>query len=240
MKAEIVKFGTMYFDGSPADPGARFDKKTLSIGGTLPGWELPWVKDGDRLIADRCICTTVSWHQLDCWGFVFGKLVYIDRNPYVCRCLRVGNTEEEPCEWTELMDKYGDDDGLWHWDGRFFWGQEATWKDGAAELECATRGFHSAHDWYSFDSRKQLHFVGFRPVLEPLSSEPPDAFVGKTIRVYGQAGGYVSGILIGLDDYDLVLKPDGPMLDKRGWAVQQGEEFIVQRNAVLGIYNKGK
>ena len=240
MKAEIVKLGTMYFDGSPADPGARFDKKTLSIGGTLPGWELQWVKDGDRLIADRCICTTVSWHQLDCWGFVFGKLVYIDRNPYVCRCLRVGNTEEEPCEWTELMDKYGDDDGLWHWDGRFFWGQEATWKDGAAELECATRGFHSAHDWYSFDSRKQLRFVGFRPVLEPLSSELPDAFVGKTIRVYGQAGGYVSGILIGLDDYDLVLKPDGPMLDKRGWAVQQGEEFIVQRNAVLGIYNTGK
>lgn len=77
-------------------------------------------------------------------------------------------------------------------------------------------------------------------MLEPLSSEPPDAFVGKPIRVYGQTCGYVSGILIGLDDYDLVLKPDGPMLDKRGWAVQQGEEFIVQRNAVLGIYNTGK
>ena len=202
MKAEIVKFGTMYFDGSPADPGARFD-------------------------------------QLDCWGFVFGKLVCIDRNPYVCRCLRVGNTKEESSEWNELVDKYGYDD-LWHWYGRYFWGQEATWKDGTTELECTARGYYSARSWSSYDCRIQLDFIGFRPVLEPLSSEPPDAFVGKPIRVYGQTCGYVSGILIGPDDYDLVLKPDGPMLDKRGWAVQQGEEFIVQRNAVLGIYNTGK
>lgn len=239
MKAEIVKFGTMYFDGSPADPGSRFNKKDLSIGGTLPGWELPWVKDGNRLIADRCICTNISWHQLDCWSFVFGKLIYIDRNPYVCRCLRVGNTKEERNEWDELLDKYGDDDGLWHWNGCNFWGQEATWKDDAAELECATRGFHSAHGWSSFDCRIQLDFIGFRPVLEPLSSEPPDAFVGKPIRVYGQAGGDVKGILIGLDDYDLVLKTDGPVPCKCGWAVQRGEESIVQRTAVLGIYNTG-
>lgn len=240
MRAEIVKLGTMYFDGVPADPGARFNKKDLSIGETIRGWELPWVKDGNRLIADRCVCTNISWHQLDCWSFVYGKLISIEGQPYICRCLRVGNTSEEPNEWLELMDKYGDDDALWHWNCRYSWGQEATWKDGTIELECSTRGFHSACGWNSFDCRVQLDFIGFRPVLEPLNTELPDAFVGKTIRAYGKQGGYISGILTGFDDYDLVLKLDVPVLYKCGWAMQRGTESIVQRTAVLGIYDTGR
>lgn len=236
MGAKIVKLGTMYFDGVPADPGASFSKKELSIGDTIRSWELPWVKDGGRLIADRCICVNVSWHQLDRWNFVYGKPITIDGKLYICRCLKVGNDRNGPNEWCKLMDKFGSDNALWHWEHIYFWGQETVRKDGSTELECAARGFRSACGWNSFDSRVQLDLIGFRPVLEPLSSELPDAFVSKPIRVYGQRGGYVSGTLTSFDDYDLILKPDVPVVNSCGWSVQRGDESIVQRSAIIGVY----
>ena len=86
--------GSLYLNGLPMIPSSLCQSDTtISIGDTTPGRELQWVPDGDRLIADRCICFNVSWQQLNKQGLVFGTPVVIDRQQYMCRCLKVGKTQ---------------------------------------------------------------------------------------------------------------------------------------------------
>ena len=110
----LVKLGSIYFDGNPVAPGSALDGQQFSIGDTRPGKELQWVQDGRLLVADRCICVNISWDNLNKMGFVFGTLVVVDNNSYLCRCLKVGSWVGAPNEWDTLLDKYGEDNALWH------------------------------------------------------------------------------------------------------------------------------
>lgn len=58
---------------------------------------------------------------------------------------------------------------LWHWVGVYSWCQE-TWAENASSR--ATRGYPSARLWYYRTATNQLAFVGFRPVLEVLNTDP--------------------------------------------------------------------
>ena len=58
---------------------------------------------------------------------------------------------------------------LWHWVGVYSWCQE-TWAENASTR--ATRGYSSARYWSYFSSGYRYAFLGFRPVLEVLNTDP--------------------------------------------------------------------
>ena len=58
---------------------------------------------------------------------------------------------------------------LWHWVGVYSWCQE-TWAENASNR--ANRGYSSARNWRSFSSGDRSVYVGFRPVLEVLNTDP--------------------------------------------------------------------
>ena len=58
---------------------------------------------------------------------------------------------------------------LWHWVGVYSWCQE-TWAENASYR--ATRGYDSARRWDSGLSGFRYVYVGFRPVLEVLNTDP--------------------------------------------------------------------
>ena len=58
---------------------------------------------------------------------------------------------------------------LWHWVGVYSWCQE-TWAENASSR--AFRGFNSARYWHYDSSGDQGVYVGFRPVLEVLNTDP--------------------------------------------------------------------
>ena len=58
---------------------------------------------------------------------------------------------------------------LWHWVGVYSWCQE-TWAENASAR--ARRGYNSARYWAYITATSQLAYVGFRPVLEVLNTDP--------------------------------------------------------------------
>ena len=58
---------------------------------------------------------------------------------------------------------------LWHWVGVYSWCQE-TWAENASSR--AIRGFNSARLWYYNYATHRSAYVGFRPVLEVLNTDP--------------------------------------------------------------------
>ena len=58
---------------------------------------------------------------------------------------------------------------LWHWVGVYSWCQE-TWAENASSR--ADRGCNSARYWYDRSSGSRDVYVGFRPVLEVLNTDP--------------------------------------------------------------------
>ena len=58
---------------------------------------------------------------------------------------------------------------LWHWVGVYSWCQE-TWAENASYR--AIRGYDSARDWNYGNATFQSAYVGFRPVLEVLNTDP--------------------------------------------------------------------
>ena len=58
---------------------------------------------------------------------------------------------------------------LWHWVGVYSWCQE-TWAENASYR--ASRGYRSARRWYYNSSGTRNVYVGFRPVLEVLNTDP--------------------------------------------------------------------
>lgn len=58
---------------------------------------------------------------------------------------------------------------LWHWVGVYSWCQE-TWAENASYR--AIRGYDSARDWNYGNAAYQGAYVGFRPVLEVLNTDP--------------------------------------------------------------------
>lgn len=231
MKPEIVRLGSLYFNRMPVDPGRKYNGEFVSFGDSAAGKEIQWVKDGNILIADRCVCTNISWRQLSQMGFVFGTPVQIDGKTYLCRCLKVGSENGEFNEWDALLDKYGEDDHLWNFAKVYFWGQETNQHCLTAR---ALRGYFSGRLWDSCLAEHCDKTIGFRPVLEPITLvQLSESLVGSRITVFGPCGESVRGGLVSFDEYDLVLVPENK--SKFSWAAQRGRQFVASRNAIIGI-----
>lgn len=232
MGAEIVKFGSLCIDSWPVKAGSRCtsDSSPLAIVDTVPGREIQWVRVGGMLVADRCVCTNISWSRLAKLGYISGNLLQIDGERFLCRSLKLGNAPGKSSEWDRILDLTGEEDSLWHWKDLCSWGWETV--DGTQNKR-AVSGGRNARCWGCFSKTFRSVNVGFRPVLEPLDLMPDSLghLVGKQICVYGPGGWILSGKLIRSDDYDLVLEEYSRLPDEN-WVSKDGDKLVVDRNAV--------
>lgn len=240
MKPEIVRLGSLYLNDFPVLPGTSYNNKCLDVGDTEQGMELEWVQYNGTLYGIRCACLNISWDQLNDNGLVHGTLVWIDGKSYWCRSLKVGSGRETPNEWDALLDEFGEDDSLWHWTNRLFWGQEAPeWEDGTM-IARAVRGLNFARYWTSVKSCHQLSHLGFRPVLEPITLlEMSDLVVGSNIKVQLPQNGFAEGLLVRYDEYDMVVEVNNAEIPDDGncTAWQKGQ-LVINRQSIISIMDK--
>lgn len=198
-----------------------------------PSKEIGWVAVNGLLIADQCLLTNVSWDDLDVQGLVFGKEVTVQGLRFKIRLLKVGSKEDVPNEWDAALDAVGEDDTLWHWDHKFFWGQEPV---SGSVSHRAVRGYDSARYWGSISATNSYSGVGFRPALEPLPTDPSAIRHSQEALVIGRAGA-VAGSLIDATAYDLVIQPnaDGLIGEVSFAAKMQDGTLAVDRSGIISI-----
>ena len=161
--ANIIKLGSLFLDGRPVETGMQYvPSQTIEVGEMTPSKEIGWVAVNGLLIADQCLLTNVSWDDLDVQGLVFGKEVTVQGLRFKIRLLKVGSKEDVPNEWDAALDAVGEDDTLWHWDHKFFWGQEPVSGSASGRV---TRGYFSARNFSWFSSGNRYASLGFRPAL---------------------------------------------------------------------------
>lgn len=232
--ANIIKLGSLFLDGRPVETGMQYvPSQTIEVGEMTPSKEIGWVAVNGLLIADQCLLTNVSWDDLDVQGLVFGKEVTVQGLRFKIRLLKVGSKEDVPNEWDAALDAVGEDDTLWHWDHKFFWGQEPV--SGSVSYR-ALRGYSSARFWYDSSATLSYSFVGFRPALEPLPTDPSAIRHSQEALVIGRAGA-VAGSLIDATAYDLVIQPnaDGLIGEVSFAAKMQDGTLAVDRSGIISI-----
>ena len=232
--ANIIKLGSLFLDGRPVETGMQYvPSQTIEVGEMTPSKEIGWVAVNGLLIADQCLLTNVSWDDLDVQGLVFGKEVTVQGLRFKIRLLKVGSKEDVPNEWDAALDAVGEDDTLWHWDHKFFWGQEPV--SGSVSSR-AFRGYYSARLWDWVDSSIRNAILGFRPALEPLPTDPSAIRHSQEALVIGRAGA-VAGSLIDATAYDLVIQPnaDGLIGEVSFAAKMQDGTLAVDRSGIISI-----
>lgn len=232
--ANIIKLGSLFLDGRPVETGMQYvPSQTIEVGEMTPSKEIGWVAVNGLLIADQCLLTNVSWDDLDVQGLVFGKEVTVQGLRFKIRLLKVGSKEDVPNEWDAALDAVGEDDTLWHWDHKFFWGQEPV--SGSVSYR-AIRGYASARYWRNSNATNSNPLVGFRPALEPLPTDPSAIRHSQEALVIGRAGA-VAGSLIDATAYDLVIQPnaDGLIGEVSFAAKMQDGTLAVDRSGIISI-----
>lgn len=232
--ANIIKLGSLFLDGRPVETGMQYvPSQTIEVGEMTPSKEIGWVAVNGLLIADQCLLTNVSWDDLDVQGLVFGKEVTVQGLRFKIRLLKVGSKEDVPNEWDAALDAVGEDDTLWHWDHKFFWGQEPV--SGSVSYR-AVRGYYSARYRCSYDATLSYPYLGFRPALEPLPTDPSAIRHSQEALVIGRAGA-VAGSLIDATAYDLVIQPnaDGLIGEVSFAAKMQDGTLAVDRSGIISI-----
>lgn len=232
--ANIIKLGSLFLDGRPVETGMQYvPSQTIEVGEMTPSKEIGWVAVNGLLIADQCLLTNVSWDDLDVQGLVFGKEVTVQGLRFKIRLLKVGSKEDVPNEWDAALDAVGEDDTLWHWDHKFFWGQEPV---SGSVSHRAIRGYDSARYWNYGSAAYSFPRVGFRPALEPLPTDPSAIRHSQEALVIGRAGA-VAGSLIDATAYDLVIQPnaDGLIGEVSFAAKMQDGTLVVDRSGIISI-----
>lgn len=232
--ANIIKLGSLFLDGRPVETGMQYvPSQTIEVGEMTPSKEIGWVAVNGLLIADQCLLTNVSWDDLDVQGLVFGKEVTVQGLRFKIRLLKVGSKEDVPNEWDAALDAVGEDDTLWHWDHKFFWGQEPV---SGSVSHRAIRGYISARDYNWHSSSTRYAYSGFRPALEPLPTDPSAIRHSQEALVIGRAGA-VAGSLIDATAYDLVIQPnaDGLIGEVSFAAKMQDGTLAVDRSGIISI-----
>ena len=232
--ANAIKLGSLYLDGSPVEIGAEYvTGQSIKVGKTVPGKEICWVAVNGMLIADRCLLTHISGDDLDAQGLVFGKEIIVQGFRFKVRLLKVGSEKGVPNEWDAALDAVGEDNGLWHWSERYFWGQESV--RGSASYR-AYRGYYSARYWDWDLSSRRYASRGFRPALEPLPTAPSALRPGQEVMAIGRDG-CVVGQLVEKTQYDLILRPKAgvaPGISSFATNIQDGT-LAIDRDRILGI-----
>ena len=229
---EIKNFGSLYLNGQPSELNAVYGGGDISLGDTVPGKAIHFVKWKDLWVASEIVCPGASWNDLEKNNYITGWPIRVDGVLYLCRSLKVGEESDVPNEWDSILDDLGEDDGLWHWSDGYFWGQETSRHLTSFR---AVRGYHSARYWDSYEAAYWYVNVGFRPVLEPLPPAPliSDSLIGAGLKVCGPNAAII-GRLVEYTDYDLVMAPNAGLCLPRKcqWARRKGKRIIIDRTAV--------
>ena len=225
-------FGSLYLNGQPSELKRPSQHMDISLGDTVPGKAIHFVKWKDLWVASEIVCPSASWNDLEKNNYITGWPIRVDGVLYLCRSLKVGEESDVPNEWDSILDDLGEDDGLWHWSDGYFWGQETSRHLTSFR---AVRGRHSARYWDSYEAAYWYVNVGFRPVLEPLPPAPliSDSLIGAGLKVCGPNAAII-GRLVEYTDYDLVMAPNAGLCLPRKcqWARRKGKRIIIDRTAV--------
>lgn len=237
---EKQTFGTVYFDDVPVDVGSPLvEGRKFSIGHSFHERTIRWIKAGPLLVADRCICTNISWNQLDELGLVCGAPVQIDGQAYQCRCVQAGASVpngrtgladfEDLGEWGTILQMCGSRDPTWHWKDQFFWCQDTPNGYVASRVVCGGR---SARYKGGFRREEKRETVGFRPVLEmiPTKVELSKDLIGSRLKVFLFHGAALIGKLLSIDDYDVVVEPTGIPCQAPILLLPSGEVVVSREN----------
>lgn len=229
---EIKEFGTLRLDGQPRPFLTQHNSEKISLGDSIDGLSIPFLMWTDRLwVSTWTICLGVSWNSLNEVGFIYGKPLKIDNTPYLCRSLRVGQSHKVENEWDDILNRFGDDDSLWHWKNMCFWGQERAQSNPTQQ---AWRGFYSAHHWECQYGAHTGITYGFRPVLKKLPANPEvsDELIGSHLQIYGPNGN-ICGVLREYSDYDLVLGDILLYSPGQTWNRVDDNMAVVDREAIV-------
>ena len=230
-----LKLGSLYLDDKPVTLGAGYRPgQAISFGEATPDPDkaISWVPVNGLLIADRCLLTSISWDDLNAQNLVFGKEIKIQGFQFRLRLLKVGSTEGALNEWDTALDIVGDNDDLWHWSEMFFWGQE--------EIKIASgrayRGYSSARYWNWNYSSNRNAYLGFRPALDPLPTDPSALRHGQEVLVIGHDGAVV-GDLEDMTPYDFIIRSkSGKLAGKATFSANMRNGTVaVDRSGVLSI-----
>ena len=231
---QTLKFGSLYVNDKPIDPGTEYKPdQAISFGTMTPDKAINWVPVNGLLIADRCLLARISWDDLNDQGLVFGREIQLFGFRFWARLLKVGNCEGVPNEWDSALDIVGENDDLWHWEDMFFWGQETVLTDASSR---AYRGYRSARLWSWNNSSYRYATLGFRPALEPLATVPTTLKLGQDVLAIGKDGAVV-GKLMDATTYDLVIQPNADgLVGKAAFAANiRNGTVAVDRQGILSI-----
>ena len=137
-------FGSLYLNGQPSELKRPSPHMDISLGDTVPGKAIHFVKWKDLWVASEIVCPSASWNDLEKNNYITGWPIRVDGVLYLCRSLKVGEESDVPNEWDSILDDLGEDDGLWHWSDGYFWGQETSRH---LTSDRAVRGWVSARYW---------------------------------------------------------------------------------------------
>ena len=102
---QTLKFGSLYVNDKPIDPGTEYKPdQAISFGTMTPDKAINWVPVNGLLIADRCLLARISWDDLNDQGLVFGREIQLFGFRFWARLLKVGNCEGVPNEWDSALD----------------------------------------------------------------------------------------------------------------------------------------
>lgn len=232
---ETVNIGTFCFDGKPQKACAKYDGEQISFGPIKTGhcFQAIRLKNGS-LFPTRCLCCNISWQELDAMGLIFGTVVQIGKDLYLCRCLEVADEENVSDEWSaivEEMEEAKESNLLLNFEEVYVWGQGPAKRWPNSKV---VRGYYEPNGWYGYDPGTRSVKVGFRPLFEPLRAVPLDykPLVGKVIAPMNAAWRHITGVLLSYSDYDLVLENASPVPEDCRWAAQVGNHVIIDRDAV--------
>ena len=169
--AKIIWLGSLYFNHKAQKPGTSYYEKdgSITIRNTAKGKEISWLPLDHMLVAQRCVCTNVSWNQMDENRLIKGTITKIDGRDYLCRSLITEPNAIFRSEWDRFVDEYEGSGIDIQWK-IYTIGQEISKDRGIPGLMdmCFVRGYLSSRYDSLVGTSIQHHGTGFRPVLEPV------------------------------------------------------------------------
>ena len=183
--------GRYYFDLSAAGipgtvnnalPGKTMHYVPFTYVGTVDAYSLKNEGDSNTqpyehslFVADYAVTHTANWSTLNDASLIFGKDYTAGGVSYTLRAPSVGGKSigsgesqrgtPESNEWDRLLDK--NDGYIKNWSGIYSWGQDTSNIESGRR---AVRGYNSTRNWYDNNATGSDPILGFRPVLEVLSS----------------------------------------------------------------------
>lgn len=236
-------FGTLYIDGRLAEPGVQLPRSAenpkIEIGNS-DGRFIHWVVVGGLLVSRYELVVGVSWNALVHNTLIESREITIDRLPYRIRLLRRGEDVEDLGEFKQYLRALESPDSTAAPKKRV-WLDDLGMEEGPFK-PAAVRVRNNQYELRGLNAgdRKNASWI---PVLEPVQPELSDA-QGEKIAIWTNTGEFVTGELVEINDYDLLLA-SGLCLSDDGsghspWVSNSGFCMAVDRAGIwsLQLYSK--